>query len=151
MTSCSLQADAGNITSSHSLHVHIGSKNSMGVWHVRNEAVDMEVGRELASFAVLAGCHEQVVPFGRLQVTSSLQRTCSMRALDPRIAGASGTHATKLWIEVGRETCQLPCTCSCHGQAVLFKLLQGTSLYKSVVANGPIHRPSAADRRLAVS
>ena len=40
MTSCSLQADAGNITSSLSLHVHIGSKNSMGVWHVRNEAVD---------------------------------------------------------------------------------------------------------------
>ena len=37
---CSLQAVAGNITSAHLLHVHIGSKNRRGIWHTRNEAVD---------------------------------------------------------------------------------------------------------------
>ena len=35
-----LRAVAGNITSAHSLHVHIGSKNRRGVWHTRNKAVD---------------------------------------------------------------------------------------------------------------
>ena len=39
-----------------------------------------------------------VVPFGLLQVTS-LQSTRSMCTLDPKIAGASGTHATNLRIE----------------------------------------------------
>ena len=54
-----------------------------------------------------------VVPFGLLQVTS-LQSTRSMCTLDPKIARASGTHATNLRIEdieVGRETCQFSCTC----------------------------------------
>ena len=38
-------------------------------------------------------------------------RARSMCRLDPGIAGASGTHATKLCIEVGKETCQFSCTC----------------------------------------
>jgi hypothetical protein len=50
MTSCSLQAVAGNITSAHSLHVHIGSKNRRGVWHTRNEAVDRSGKGDLPTF-----------------------------------------------------------------------------------------------------
>ena len=67
---------------------------------------DIEVGRETCQFS----CHEQAVRFRRLRVIS-LQRTRSMCTLEPRIAGASGTHAMKLRIEVRRQTCRLSCTC----------------------------------------
>ena len=39
-SSCSLRAVAGNITSEHPLHVHIGSKDRRGIWHTRNEPAD---------------------------------------------------------------------------------------------------------------
>ena len=45
----------------------------------------------------------------RLRVTS-LQRTRSMCTYIQESQGP-GTHATKLWMEVGRETCQFSCTC----------------------------------------
>ena len=34
------RAVAGNITSEHPLHVHIGSKDRKGIWHTRNEPAD---------------------------------------------------------------------------------------------------------------
>ena len=111
-SSCSLRAVAGNITSEHPLHVHIGSKDRRGIWHTRDEPADRRYrsGKGTCQFPVLAGCHEQAVRFRRLRVIS-LQRTRSMCTLEPRIAGASGTHAMKLRIEVRRQTCQLSCTC----------------------------------------
>ena len=93
MTSCSLQADAGNITSALSLHVHIGSKNIRGVWHTRNEAVDRSGKGDLPTFLYL-----QVVTSCSLQAVAG--NITSAHSLHVHIGSknrrASGTHATKL-------------------------------------------------------
>ena len=64
-----------------------------------------------------------------------------MCELDPRIAGASGTHATKMWMEVGRDTSRnevwievgkwvlasFLAHAGCHEQTVPLKWLQVSS------------------------
>ena len=142
MTCCSLQAVAGNITSAHSCAHRI--QESHGRLAHTQRSCEWKWEGKLASFPVLSGCHEQVVLYGRLQVTS-LQRARSMW---------SGTHATKLWIEVGRETGKLasfPVLAGCHEQAVLFRRLQLTSLQRTSAYSLHVHiRIIGSNNRMGV-